>query len=140
MSAIKGVVLTADQLSAKVVSIIPEKKISQRIATIDWMRGFVMVLMIIDHASMAFDAHHLDHDSAMYADAGTMALPGAEFFTRWITHLCAPTFVFLMGTSLALSVERRVIKGVNAWEIDKSMLMRGLIIALLDLTVISLGS
>jgi hypothetical protein len=39
------------------------------------MRGFVMVLMTIDHASMAFDAHHLDHDSAAYADVGTMVLP-----------------------------------------------------------------
>jgi uncharacterized membrane protein len=64
----------------------------------------------------------------------------AEFFTRWLTHLCAPAFVFLMGTSLPLSVERRVVKGVNAWEIDKSMLKRGLVIALLDPTLISLGS
>lgn len=113
---------------------------SRRVASIDWMRGFVMVLMTIDHASMAFDAHHLDNDSALYANASAMALPAAEFFTRWITHLCAPTFVFLMGTSLALSVERRVVKGVNAWEIDKSMLIRGSIIAVLDLTIISLGS
>lgn len=68
------------------------------------------------------------------------ALPGAEFFTRWITHLCAPTFVFLMGTSLAISVERRVVKGANPWDIDRGMLIRRLIIALLDLTVVSLGS
>lgn len=115
-------------------------RISQRIASIDWMRGFAMILMTIDHASMAFDAHHIDNDSALYADALTTALPAAEYATRWMTHLCAPTFVFLMGTSLALSVERRVVKGVNAWEIDKSMLIRGLIIALLDLTVVSLGS
>lgn len=113
---------------------------SQRIATIDWMRGFVMVLMVIDHASMAFDGNHVARDSAWYPDAGTMALPAAEFFTRWITHLCAPTFVFLAGTSLALSIERRVARGVNAWEIDRSMLTRGAIIALLDLTVISWGS
>lgn len=115
-------------------------RISQRVASIDWMRGFVMILMIIDHASMAFDGHHVSEDSAMYANAATMALPAAEFFTRWITHLCAPTFVFLMGTSLALSVERRVVKGVDPWEIDKSMLTRGLIIALLDPTLISFGS
>lgn len=115
-------------------------QVSRRVASIDWMRGVVMVFMVLDHASMAFDAHHLDKDSALYANASTMALPAVEFFTRWLTHLCAPAFVFLMGTSLALSVERRVVKGVNAWEIDKSMLKRGLFIALLDPTLISLGS
>jgi uncharacterized membrane protein len=104
------------------------------------MRGIVMVLMAIDHADMAFDANHLDHDSALYADARSMPLPAAEFFTRWMTHLCAPTFVFLAGTALALSVERRVLRGVDAWEIDKSMLSRGALIALLDPTLISLGS
>jgi uncharacterized membrane protein len=112
---------------------------SHRIAAIDWMRGFVMVLMIFDHASMSFDRDHVDHDSALYADARTMPLPGGEFFTRWMTHLCAPTFVFLAGTALALSVERRVAKGANAWEIDKNILIRGAIIVLLDVTVISLG-
>lgn len=69
-----------------------------------------------------------------------MALPAGEFFTRWITHLCAPTFVFLAGTSLALSVERRVAKGATGWGIDKGIITRGAIIALLDLTVISFGS
>lgn len=113
---------------------------SHRIATIDWMRGLVMILMVIDHASMAFDRHHLSHDSALYADAATMALPAAEFFTRWITHLCAPTFVFLAGTALALSVERRVLKGMNAWAIDRNILIRGAIIALLDPTLVSAGS
>lgn len=121
-------------------STVPLDRLSQRVASIDWMRGLVMVLMVIDHASMAFDRDHLDHDSAMYADASTMALPGAEFFPRWLAHLCAASFVFLMGTSLAVSVERRVARSVNAWEIDKGILVRGLIIALLDLTLISFGS
>jgi len=111
-----------------------------RIAAIDWMRGLVMVLMVIDHASMAFDGVHLDEDSAMYPGAATMALPAGEFLTRWLTHICAPTFVFLAGVALALSVERRVARGVNAWEIDKSILTRGAIIALLDPTLVSLGS
>jgi uncharacterized membrane protein len=112
----------------------------QRIASIDWMRGLVMVLMVIDHASMAFDKYHVAKDSALYPDAATMALPAGEFLTRWITHLCAPSFVFLAGVALALSVERRVSRGVDAWEIDKNILIRGALIALLDLTVISLGS
>ena len=104
------------------------------------MRGLVMVLMVIDHASMAFDGSHLSEDSAFYPNAATMALPAGEFFTRWITHLCAPTFLFLAGTALALSVERRAAKGANAWGIDKGILTRGAIIALLDPTIISLGS
>jgi len=112
---------------------------SHRIAAVDWIRGFVMLLMIVDHASMAFDRNHLSHDSALYADALTMALPADEFFTRWMTHLCAPTFVFLAGTALALSVERRVAKGIDPWEIDRGILLRGAIIVLFDLTVISLG-
>jgi uncharacterized membrane protein len=115
---------------------------SKRIASIDWMRGLVMVIMLIDHASMAFDGRHsnIAMDSARFPDAGTIALPAFAFFTRWIAHICAPTFVLLAGTALALSVERRVAKGLGAWEIDKGMLIRGAIIALIDPTLISLGS
>ena len=140
MSVIKSTPPTVVAPSIKIANPIAENRMSRRVASIDWMRGLVMVLMIVDHASMAFDAHHLDHDSAMYSDASTMALPATEFFPRWLAHLCAASFVFLMGTSLALSVERRVARGVNAWEIDKSILIRGLIIAGLDLTLISFGS
>jgi uncharacterized membrane protein len=113
---------------------------TNRIAAIDWMRGLVMVLMIVDHASMAFDGSHLSQDSALYPGAATMALPGAEFFTRWMTHICAPTFVCLAGVALALSVERRAARGVNAGEIDRFIITRGAVIALLDLTVVSFGS
>lgn len=113
---------------------------SNRVASIDWMRGIVMILMIIDHASMAFNKNHIYQDSALYEGASTMALPAFAFFTRWITHLCAPTFVLLAGTALALSIERKAAKGVNAWEIDKGILIRGAIIVLLDLTIISFGS
>ena len=115
-------------------------KPTNRIAAIDWMRGLVMVLMIIDHASMAFDRSHLSQDSAMYPEAATMALPAGEFFTRWMTHICAPTFVLLAGVALALSVERRAAKGMAARDIDTFIITRGAIIALLDLTVVSFGS
>jgi uncharacterized membrane protein len=115
---------------------------SQRIASIDWMRGIVMIVMLIDHASMAFDGKHsqVAMDSARFHEAGSITLPAFAFFTRWIAHICAPTFVLLAGTALALSAERRASKGLNAWEIDKGILIRGLIIALIDPTLISLGS
>lgn len=120
-----------------------EGKVPQgRVAAIDWMRGFVMILMVIDHCSMAFDRNHknMAYDSAMYPEALTVPLPALEFLTRWITHLCAPTFVFLAGTSLAISIERKVARGVAAAEIDRSIVVRGAIIALLDPTIVSLGS
>ena len=103
-----------------------------RIAAIDWMRGLVMVLMVVDHASMAFDATHISQDSAMYPGAATMALPAAAFFTRWMAHICAPTFVFLAGVALALSVERRAARGMPAAAIDQFIITRGAVIALLE--------
>lgn len=112
---------------------------SKRIAAIDWMRGFVMILMVVDHVSMAYNAQHNSSDSAALYVAGT-PLPDLEFFTRWISHLCAPVFVFLAGTALAISVERKVSRGVDSWQIDKDILLRGAFIALLDPTIISLFS
>jgi uncharacterized membrane protein len=106
------------------------------------MRGIVMVIMLIDHVSMAFDGGHdkIAMDTARMAGAGSVYLPPFAFFTRWIAHICAPTFVLLAGTSLALSIERKVAKGMSGWEIDKGILIRGAIIALLDPTLISFGS
>ncbi|MCW8931657.1 MAG: heparan-alpha-glucosaminide N-acetyltransferase domain-containing protein, partial [Gammaproteobacteria bacterium] len=112
---------------------------SNRIASIDWMRGFVMLLMVLDHVSMVYNVNHIGSDSAAKYVSGT-ALPAFEFFSRWVTHLCAPVFVFLAGTALAISVERKVAKGINSWQIDKDILIRGAFIALLDPTIVSFFS
>jgi len=112
---------------------------SKRIAAIDWMRGFVMILMVVDHVSMAYNAEHNSSDSAALYVSGS-PLPDLEFFTRWISHLCAPVFVFLAGTALAISVERKVSRGIDSWQIDKDILLRGAFIAILDPTIISLFS
>lgn len=107
-----------------------------RLAAIDWMRGFVMLLMAIDHASEMWNAGRLNADSAYLLDMQTgaplyvagSALPAADFITRWITHLCAPTFLFLSGTSLALSVEKRARAGERPGQLDRHLLIRGLVI------------
>jgi len=109
----------------------------QRLSSLDWLRGIVMVLMVVDHASMAFNGGRLASDSAGSYVAGT-ALPVVQFLTRWVTHLCAPTFLFLAGTALALSTQRRIARGDDPRSIDRHMLTRGVIIALLDPTLISL--
>ena len=102
-----------------------------RLLPLDWMRGVVMVLMTIDHASGAFNAGRTFGDSTMMWKPGT-PLPLDQFLTRWITHLCAPTFVFLAGAALALSIERRMARGEGARSLDQFIVTRGLIIAALD--------
>ena len=102
-----------------------------RVVALDWLRGLVMVLMTIDHASDAFNAGRIMSDGFRLYTPGT-PLPVAQFLTRWITHLCAPTFVFLAGTALALSVEKRRRAGETARALDRFIVTRGLVIAALD--------
>jgi uncharacterized membrane protein len=109
---------------------------ASRVVAIDWMRGFVMVLMAIDHVSLMFNPGRVAADSAWAYKAGS-ALPADQFLTRWITHLCAPTFLFLAGTAIALSTARRAERGMEPWAIDRDLLIRGAIIALLDITYMS---
>lgn len=107
-----------------------------RLAAIDWMRGFVMLLMAFDHASLFYNEGRVALDSA--ADYGPgQALPTLQFFARWVTHLCAPTFLFLSGTSLALSIARRQNAGQTAWQIDRDLLIRGLLLIGLELLFLS---
>ena len=91
-----------------------------------------MVLMAIDHASLAFNGGRLGDDSWYAHEAGT-DLPAAQFFTRWITHLCAPTFVFLAGTALALSFERRRLVGARDRDLDWHLFKRALVILAFEL-------
>ena len=65
-----------------------------RVTSIDVARGLVMVLMAIDHVRV-------------YAGVPAYSADPAVFFTRWVTHFCAPAFVFLAGTSAFLYAERR---------------------------------
>ena len=57
-----------------------------RITSIDFVRGVVMILMAIDHVRV-------------YSGVPSGGQSPAVFFTRWVTHFCAPGFVFLAGTS-----------------------------------------
>lgn len=111
-----------------------ETRAASRLAALDWMRGLVMVLMAIDHSSDAFNGGRLFTDAARMWHAGA-PLPPAQFLTRWITHLCAPTFVFLAGTGLAFTVSRLVSGGARPAVIDRYIVVRGLIIAAFELWI-----
>lgn len=70
---------------------------SSRIESIDFLRGLVMIIMALDHVRMYFAL------GTWYAEPTNLATTTPQlFFTRWITHFCAPVFVFLAGTSAFL--------------------------------------
>jgi uncharacterized membrane protein len=101
-----------------------------RLTSIDFLRGFVMVIMALDHTR---DLMHVD---ALTQDPTNLATTTpALFFTRWITHLCAPTFVFLSGTSAFLSFQNQN----NPKESRFFLLKRGLWLIFLEFTVINFG-
>lgn len=104
----------------------------ERRISLDWMRGLVMVLMAIDHSSMFYNGGRVSADTAALYVPGT-ALPLDQFLTRWITHLCAPTFVFLAGTAMALSIAKRRSRGQPEGEIDRFLVTRGLILIGIEL-------
>jgi len=101
-----------------------------RITSIDFVRGLVMVIMALDHTR---DLLHITGMSNDPTDLSTTT-PGL-FFTRWITHLCAPTFVFLAGLSSYLAVRSAPDKKAAR----RLLLTRGLWLMILELTIINLG-
>jgi len=109
-----------------------------RLPAVDALRGVVMVLMTVDHASYAFNAGRYVTDSMAWYQPGS-ALPAVQFLVRWMTHICAPTFVFLAGLALAFSMARKQAGGVADRRIDADLVYRGLFILALDPLWMSLG-
>lgn len=101
----------------------------KRIGSIDLIRGIVMVIMALDHSRDFFHREAFT-DNPLNLATTTPFL----YFTRWITHFCAPAFVFLSGVS-AWMQSRRKTKG----ELSKFLITRGLWLILLELTVLDIG-
>lgn len=110
----------------------PTDKATQRILAIDTVRGLVMVIMALDHVR---DLLHLPALTQDPTDLNTTTAP--IFLTRWITHLCAPTFVFLSGTSAYLSLQRRRTMGGSLAATRGFLFRRGLVLIALEITVIN---
>src|SRR5713226_10207111 len=95
-----------------------------RFDSIDLLRGLVMVVMALDHTRDYFS------DVRTYGPENLYASSFPLFLTRWITHFCAPTFVFLAGTGAFIYGTRVRSKKELSW----FLLSRGLWLVVLELT------
>jgi uncharacterized membrane protein len=102
--------------------------LSRRIAAVDVVRGLIMIIMALDHTRDYFSNATVDATDPLHSWP-------ILFFTRWITHLCAPGFVALAGTSVYLQRKRGRTRG----EMGKRLVLRGVWLLFVEVAVVSFG-
>ncbi|MXV17239.1 DUF1624 domain-containing protein [Hufsiella ginkgonis] len=94
---------------------------SSRLRSIDLLRGIIMVIMVIDHVRV-------------YSGQPPGGPEPGIFFTRWVTHFCAPVFAFLAGSAAYFHGLK-----TNLRQLSVFLLTRGSMLVVLELTVVRLG-
>lgn len=104
------------------------KDVRPRLDSVDLLRGAVMVLMVLDHTRDYFSDATFDPTELARTNP-------ALFMTRWVTHFCAPVFMFLAGASAYLSAAR----GKTRPELARFLFTRGLFLIILEFTIVKWG-
>lgn len=116
-----------DQPSISEANLVTVRTTRSRIDSVDLLRGLVMVIMLLDHTR---DFVH--RDVFRFDPVDMSRTYPALFFTRWITHFCAPVFVFLAGTGSYFQLAR----GKSKSQLSKFLVTRGLWLIVLEFTVV----
>ena len=107
-----------------------EQRKTNRIESIDLLRGIVMVLMAVDHARDYF--HHSTGIAGEFSPTDLEHTTPAIFLTRFITHICAPVFIFLAGTSAFLYGQKTTKLGLF-----KFLMTRGLWLIVVEVVIMN---
>jgi uncharacterized membrane protein len=105
--------------------LLPAKVRAERLESVDLLRGVVMVIMALDHVRDFFSERLLDTPTDLSTTTAGI------FLTRWITHFCAPAFIFLAGTSAFLSATRGKARPALSW----FLFTRGLWLAFFEVVI-----
>lgn len=100
-----------------------------RLQFIDFARGVVMAIMAWDHVSGFWNRFHRGGEGVLGNKPAFLNLKW--WLARYVSHYCAPTFIFLAGTVLAISTTRRAARGESQLSISKRRPTRGVILLLL---------
>jgi uncharacterized membrane protein len=118
----------SNTIRAVETAVLETGKKEPRLNSVDLARGIVMILMALDHVRDYFT-------NVRFNPLDLTQTSPELFMTRWITHLCAPAFVFLAGTGSFLSTRR----GKTKKELSVFLLTRGLWLIFLELTLVRFG-
>jgi uncharacterized membrane protein len=106
-----------------------------RLFAVDALRGLIIIFMALDHANM-FIAHK--HSPGEYWGSGFPIYHDSfAFITRFVTHLSAPGFFFLMGIGMLLFANARQNRGWGKWAVIRHFLIRGVILIAIQLLVVN---
>jgi uncharacterized membrane protein len=106
-----------------------------RLEFIDFTRGVVMAIMAWDHVSGFWNRYHHGNEGVM--GSAQPFLNTAWFLARFVSHYCAPTFIFLAGTVLALSTDKRLKRGEPELGVSARLITRGLVLLAAEVLIVS---
>jgi uncharacterized membrane protein len=128
MSEMHGTVLNL-KLQNAILKTENQGLIPNRVESIDILRGIVMIVMALDHIR-----HYFHFDTMMFDPSNLERTTLAFFGTRFITHICAPTFILLAGTAVYFIRQRKTAKETSIF-----LVTRGLWLVVLQMTIIRFG-